>query len=44
MSRLVKIGFDGPFSLEYESEPSAPVQPLKMCLDEIKNVCETTPL
>ncbi|MBW7995696.1 MAG: sugar phosphate isomerase/epimerase [Candidatus Glassbacteria bacterium] len=39
MNRLVEIGFDGPFSLEYESEPSAPVQPLKQCLAAIAEVC-----
>jgi sugar phosphate isomerase/epimerase len=41
LNRLVDIGFDGPFSLEYESEPSAPIQPLRMCLDEIDKVCSS---
>ncbi len=39
MNRLVDIGFDGPFSLEYESEPSAPVAPLQKCMDAVKEVC-----
>jgi inosose dehydratase len=41
MGKLMDIGFDGPFSLEYESEPEAPVQPLKACLDAVQDVCDT---
>ncbi|MFC1544629.1 sugar phosphate isomerase/epimerase family protein [Gemmatimonadota bacterium] len=41
MSRLVDIDFNGPFSLEYESEPSAPIQPLKQCLAAVNDVCGT---
>ncbi len=40
MGRLVDIGFDGPFSLEYESEPADPVPPLKACLEEVQHVCD----
>lgn len=39
LGKLVEIGFDGPFSLEYESEPSAPIEPLRQCLDEIGKFC-----
>ena len=41
VAKLKEIGFNGPFSLEYESDPSNPLPAMIECLDEIKKACAT---
>ena len=41
MQRLTAIGFKGPLSLEYESDPANPLPPMKDCLAAVRRVCAT---
>ncbi|MFH1069002.1 MAG: sugar phosphate isomerase/epimerase [Candidatus Glassbacteria bacterium] len=39
LKRLSAIDFAGPFSLEYESDPSNPLPPMKDCLAAVRQAC-----
>jgi len=41
MAKLKEIGFNGYFSLEYESDPTNPLPAMKECLEEIKKAAAT---
>jgi len=41
VAKLREIGFNGVFSLEYESDPSNPLPAVRECLADIRKVCKT---
>ena len=41
VAKLKDIGFNGVFSLEYESDPSNPMPAMRECLAEIRKACKT---